>query len=455
MNKIIGTIKKFLNENIKSLLFLVIFSLVIVIYNQNIQAINYILKKGTVLEYSINYNQKLDKNLLKDKLSQLNINYSFVDTMDAKDLKYPYDTDLKPVEKLLSVAVPIVANEKHQDLINNISDYIFENYPNSKLIDIKSYNDYYSKPFNLLIKFFFVLSVSFIIWFILLCIFFDSKKMLQKTWQDFLLLLDDKKNELKNFIENTKKRGVGYFFRKLLLDDTKDDENEDNLFKEIITTIFFVIICVILIRYFIGELRWIPSGSMRPTILEHDRVFVEKLRYPTKQIERGDILVFYPPDSELSNNPFAIFARLSGIFCKDIAFIKRVIGLPGEKLEIKQDKLTNQFHVYINDKALKEPYIISKSNWTPCSNGMYCGPFIIPKDSYFMMGDNRGNSQDSRFWGFLNKSRVIGRANFMFFPFSRINLLRDKYLDLNEQKLFNQYSKRRFLLNRYEFLYRI
>ena len=86
---------------------------------------------------------------------------------------------------------------------------------------------------------------------------------------------------------------------------------------------------------------------------------------------------------------------------------------------------------------------------------MFCGPFTIPKDNYFMMGDNRGNSQDSRFWGFLDKNRIIGRANFMFFPISRINVLKDKYLNLHIQKVNNSFESKDFIINRYELLYKI
>jgi signal peptidase I len=76
---------------------------------------------------------------------------------------------------------------------------------------------------------------------------------------------------------------------------------------------------------------------------------------------------------------------------------------------------------------------------------MYCGPFIVPQGHYFMMGDNKGNSQDSRFWGFLDENRIIGRANFMFYPLSRINFLKDKYLELNK----NKNEKHKYLINRY------
>ena len=191
--------------------------------------------------------------------------------------------------------------------------------------------------------------------------------------------------------------------------------------KETLATILFVLIAVIVIRFFVGELRWIPSGSMHPTLIEKDRLFVEKLSKPFRELQRGDVIVFYPPDEPLKKDFFSIISRLTGLMCKDIAFIKRIIGMPGDKFEIKLED--DGYYVYINDKKLEEPYILSKTDWMPCRDDMYCGPFTVPEDNYFMMGDNRGNSQDSRFWGFLPKNRVIGRAIFVFWPLNRVQKL--------------------------------
>lgn len=193
--------------------------------------------------------------------------------------------------------------------------------------------------------------------------------------------------------------------------------------REIVETIVFVVVAVILIRFFIGEVRWIPSGSMRPTLKEGDRIIVERCSRFFTTPKRGDIMVFYPPFVELKNTKTAIFKRLTGFFCEDIAFIKRVIGLPGEKFEIKRDK-TGAYTVYINDKPLEEPYIKSKFEFTPCEDPrVNCGPFIIPEDNYMMLGDNRNNSQDSRFWGTLDKKNFVGKAVFRFWPITRIKLL--------------------------------
>lgn len=189
--------------------------------------------------------------------------------------------------------------------------------------------------------------------------------------------------------------------------------------KEWIETFIFVFVMVILIRYFLCEIRWIPSGSMKPTLIEGDRIVVERVTHFYKKPQRGDILVFYPPFVKINKTPLGILARRTGIGCNDVAFIKRVVGLPGEKVEIKNFK-DGRHVIYINDKPLEEKYILSEYDYVPCSDTMYCGPMIVPEGKYFMMGDNRGNSEDSRFWGFLPEYRIVGRAVTIFWPLNRI-----------------------------------
>jgi len=189
--------------------------------------------------------------------------------------------------------------------------------------------------------------------------------------------------------------------------------------KETLDTIVFVVVMVSLIRFFVGEIRWIPSGSMRPTLIEGDRIFVERFSRFYSTPNRGDIMVFYPPFVQLDKSPSGVFKRLTGFFCKDIAYIKRVIGMPGDKIVIKRNS-RGRYFVYVNGKALNEDYILSDFDSIPCTNEMYCGPMTVPKGCYFMMGDNRGNSQDSRFWGFLPQDRFVGKAVFLFWPMTRM-----------------------------------
>lgn len=189
--------------------------------------------------------------------------------------------------------------------------------------------------------------------------------------------------------------------------------------KEAFETAVFVIVMVIIIRFFVGEIRWIPSGSMKPTLIEGDRIFVERVSRFFTTPKRGDIMVFYPPMEELSKTPTAVAERLTGFFCKDIAYIKRVVGLPGDKILIRSDA-DGKYSVSVNGKKLEEKYIMDAYDYIPCTEKMYCGPFTVPKDNYFMMGDNRGNSQDSRFWGFLPRERFVGKAIFLFWPITRL-----------------------------------
>lgn len=189
--------------------------------------------------------------------------------------------------------------------------------------------------------------------------------------------------------------------------------------KEWFETVVFVLVMVIIIRYFLCEIRWIPSGSMRPTLLEGDRIVVERVSHFFSKPKRGDILVFYPPFVKPNRSLIGILARRTGIGCRDVAFIKRVVGMPGDKIEIKQYP-DGRNAVIINGEALKEDYILSEYDSIPCSPNMYCGPMIVPEGKYFMMGDNRGNSEDSRFWGFLPESRIVGRACCVFWPLNRI-----------------------------------
>lgn len=196
-------------------------------------------------------------------------------------------------------------------------------------------------------------------------------------------------------------------------------ENIKAFLKETVDTVVFVVIAVIIIRFFLGEIRWIPSLSMYPTLHIKDRLLVERVSRFFVTPKRGDIMIFYPPETKLSYDIVSVFKRLTGFGCNDDAFIKRVIGLPGDKYEIKISDDGN-YHVFINDKMLKEDYINGESNYSECTAETFCGPEIIPEKHYLMLGDNRGNSKDSRYWGLLPQDRFIGRAILRFWPFTRV-----------------------------------
>lgn len=155
------------------------------------------------------------------------------------------------------------------------------------------------------------------------------------------------------------------------------------------------------IRSFIAEARYIPSESMLPTLEINDRLIVEKVSYHFKNPQRGDIIVFRPPNEAIicsPNQPLPI---------KD-AYIKRVIGLPGEKVEIEDGQ------VRVNGKVLPEDYIKDAPN--------YPLPTIaVPENSYLVLGDNRNQSCDSHVWGFVPKENIIGKAVVRFWPLDRLN----------------------------------
>jgi signal peptidase I len=156
------------------------------------------------------------------------------------------------------------------------------------------------------------------------------------------------------------------------------------------------LVIALLIKTFLVQAFFIPSASMDPTLKVHDRVLVNKLSYKAHGIHRGDIVVFTKPPHE----PEEI---------KDL--IKRVIGLPGETVSGVNG------HVYINGRPLQEPYLPAGTVST------IDHPWKIPPGDIFVMGDNRTNSADSRVFGPIKESSVVGRAFVKIWPLSRIGFL--------------------------------
>ncbi len=250
-----------------------------------------------------------------------------------------------------------------------------------------------------------------------------AKEEKKEIWKIFLDELKKKffsKEEKKTLEHNLSiKEWILSTLESLLIIKKKNETSKEfyikrlNCLWDFIETIVFVIIALIIIRFFFLDIRYIPSASMKPTLKEGDRVFVERLsRFYTKP-KRGDIMIFYPYSTKLENTPLKVFERLTGFACKDVAYIKRVIGLPGEKFEIKSNE-QGKYTVYINDTPLKEDYIKNPLDYPICKEEMYCGPFIIPENHYMMLGDNRGNSYDGRYWGTLSEDRFIGKAILTF-----------------------------------------
>lgn len=131
----------------------------------------------------------------------------------------------------------------------------------------------------------------------------------------------------------------------------------------------------------------VPTGSMEATIQPEDRIVINRLAYISAEPERGDIISFWYPDNESDN------------------YLKRVIGLPGETIEGKDGE------IYINGELLEEDYIKEKSY-------IDFGPYEVPENCYFVMGDNRNDSHDSRFWQhkFVSKEKIVGKAMIKYYP---------------------------------------
>jgi signal peptidase I len=166
--------------------------------------------------------------------------------------------------------------------------------------------------------------------------------------------------------------------------------------RENLQIIAIALALALFIRAFVAEPRYIPSDSMLPTLEVGDRLVVEKVSYYFRPPATGEIVVFDPPQQ----------LQIQG-YAKDQAFIKRVIGTPGQTVQVQDGK------VYINGRSLKEDYIAE-----PPAYQMEA--VQVPEDQLFVMGDNRNNSNDSHVWGFLPKQNVIGHACYRFWPFSRI-----------------------------------
>lgn len=171
-------------------------------------------------------------------------------------------------------------------------------------------------------------------------------------------------------------------------------DKQQNPWIEGLQTIGLSVVLALGIRQFVAEARYIPSGSMEPTLQVNDRLVIEKIGYHFNSPERGEIIVFWPPEELFEGKR------------KD-AFIKRVVGLPGETIEITEGM------VLVNDEPLEEDYIKAPPDYQ-------WGPEEVPAESYLVLGDNRNSSYDSHAWGFLPEENIIGRAVVRFWPLNRL-----------------------------------
>ena len=192
----------------------------------------------------------------------------------------------------------------------------------------------------------------------------------------------------------------------------KQISRKKSVIREWVESIIVAFILAMIIRTFVIQAFKIPTGSMRPTLLEGDLILVNKfiyganvpfidLRLPKfRQPQRGDVVVFIYPD-----NPK-----------KD--FIKRLVALEGESVEIRNGT------VYINDKPILSPLFSQRYYYNRGPFAQEGQKMLVPKDSFFVLGDNSASSQDSRYWGFVPGKNILGEAIIIYWPLHRIRIIR-------------------------------
>ena len=209
-------------------------------------------------------------------------------------------------------------------------------------------------------------------------------------------------------------------------------------FREYFEAISIAIMLALVIRAFVIQAFKIPSGSMIPTLLVGDHILVNKFIYGSrvpfsdgrilifKTPKKGDIVVFSFPKNKEKPECTSMYKNISSrivntlqnenptyLFqdeCKD--FIKRVIGIGGDKIEVKDKKL------YVNGKLQDEPYIVHTDHDVEKTQRDNFGPFIVPHNSVFAMGDNRDQSYDSRYWGIVPIDNIKGKAFIMYWSWN-------------------------------------
>ncbi len=225
----------------------------------------------------------------------------------------------------------------------------------------------------------------------------------------------------------------------------KKEKRKKSKLRENIEAVVFALVIALFIKTFIVDVYKIPTGSMIPTIEVGDFIIASKFIYGAKipftkkrlpsvrDPRRGDIIIFLAPYYDPPNVFVQMFTPI--VYTLTLGFVnidpqpkfyvKRCIGLPGDEIEIINKD------VYVNGKHLEgwwpehhaDPEIIPPGDSLMNHRDFY-GPLIIPEDSYFMMGDNRDQSNDSRFWGFVERHEIFGKSLFRYWPPGRMGIIR-------------------------------
>jgi len=171
--------------------------------------------------------------------------------------------------------------------------------------------------------------------------------------------------------------------------------------KEWVEPIIIAVILALIIRTWVVQAFKIPTGSMRPALMEGDRILVSKFIYKFKEPQRGDVIVFRSPEDQKKD------------------FIKRLIGLPNETVEIANGT------ILIDDKAVEpESVIRERYYYNRGDHGVKGAPVTVPEDGYYVLGDNSISSRDSRYWGFFPKKYLLGKAFMIYWPPTRIRMIK-------------------------------
>ncbi len=183
-------------------------------------------------------------------------------------------------------------------------------------------------------------------------------------------------------------------------------EKIGNAILEGIQVVSASLVIIVIIHVLVATPQQVKGQSMYPTLHDKDRIITEKISYKTRDPKRQEIIVFkYPLNT-------------------DIEYIKRVIGLPGEKIQLKNSKIYIYNEEHPKGFILKEPYL-PKNVITQSHDFLQEGKIIeIPKDKYIVMGDNREKSSDSRRWGFVDKNLIVGRTIFRYWPPNSFGVLK-------------------------------
>lgn len=197
-----------------------------------------------------------------------------------------------------------------------------------------------------------------------------------------------------------------------VVEDDEEESHHRSFWRELPFLVLVALVIAVVIKTFVVQAFWIPSSSMEETLQINDRVLVNKLSYDFGDIGRGDVIVFDDPRGSQERESVAEsvvrnLAESVGISTPKSEFIKRVVGLPGETIEVRNGI------VHVDGEPLSEDYLHPRSNMPDF------GPQTVAPGTFFVMGDNRNSSQDSRFFGPIDADAIVGRAFVVLWPPSR------------------------------------